>query len=82
MATPLTAEQQNLIDLLASREHCQQGRMIFESLGGVAAETVRVIKCINKVVAQKLDTSETEVATQFWHRLGIDLQRSAHRAFM
>jgi len=55
--------------------------MIFESLGGVSAEAERVIKSINKLVAENTDTSQAEVATSFWHRLAIDIQRSAHRAF-
>ena len=52
------------------------------AFGGVAVQIARVIKCLNKLIAQKLDTPETEVATQFWHRLGIDIQRSGHRAFI
>ena len=55
--------------------------MIFESLGGVSSEADRVIRCLNKAVAVNTDSSETEVATMFWQRLSIDLQRSAHRAF-
>jgi len=55
--------------------------MIFESLGGVSGEAERVIKSLNKAVAENTDTSETEVATHFWHRLSIDIQRSGHRAF-
>ena len=55
--------------------------MIFESLGGVSGEAERVIKSLNKAVAENTDTSETEVATHFWHRLAIDIQRSGHRAF-
>eukprot|EP00973_Karenia_brevis_P022258 3062317-Karenia_brevis.AAC.1 len=55
--------------------------MIFESLGGVSVEADRVIKCLNKVVASTTDSPEGEVATLFWHRLGVDLQRVGHRAF-
>ena len=55
--------------------------MIFESLGGVSKEAELVIKSINKAVAENTDTSETEVATHFWQRLSIDIQRSGHRAF-
>ena len=55
--------------------------MIFESLGGVSEEAVRVIKSLNKAVAENTDTSESEVATLFWQRLSIDIQRSSHRAF-
>ena len=56
--------------------------MIFESLGGVSAEAERVIKCLNKAVADNTDTPETEVATLFWRRMSIDIQRSAHKAFI
>jgi len=55
--------------------------MIFESLGGVSGEAERVIKSLNKAVAENTDTSESEVATLFWQRLSIDIQRSGHRAF-
>eukprot|EP00973_Karenia_brevis_P062490 8688710-Karenia_brevis.AAC.1 len=55
--------------------------MIFESLGGVSVEADRVIKCLNKAVASATDSPEGEVATLFWHRLGVDLQRIGHRAF-
>ena len=54
--------------------------MIFESLGG-ATEADRVIKCLNKAVASATDSPEGEVATLFWHRLAIDIQRAGHRAF-
>ena len=55
--------------------------MIFESLGGVSVEADRVIKCLKKAVASTTDSPEGEVATLFWHRLGVDLQRIDHRAF-
>ena len=55
--------------------------MIFESLGGVSKEAELIIKSINKAVAENTDTSETEVATHFWQRLSIDIQRSGHKAF-
>eukprot|EP00973_Karenia_brevis_P072594 10084297-Karenia_brevis.AAC.1 len=55
--------------------------MIFESLGGVSAEADRVIKCLNKAVASATDSPEGEIATLFWHRLAIDIQRAGHRAF-
>lgn len=55
--------------------------MIFESLGGVSGEAERVVKSLNKAVAENTDTSESEVATFFWQRLSIDIQRSARRAF-
>ena len=55
--------------------------IIFESFGGVSAEAERVIKCLNKAVAVNNDTSEQIVATQFWHRVGVDLLRANCRAF-
>ena len=69
-----------------TEERCRQAGvifqpMIFESLGGVSGEAERVIKSLNKAVAENTDTSEMEVATHFWHRLAIDIQRSGHRAF-
>eukprot|EP00973_Karenia_brevis_P014822 2023031-Karenia_brevis.AAC.1 len=54
---------------------------MFESLGRVSAEAERVIKSINKAVATTTDSSKGEVATQFWRRLSIDIQRFGHRAF-
>ena len=39
-------------------------------------EAEAVIKCLNKMVAENNDTPELEVATQFWRRLSIDIQRS------
>ena len=56
--------------------------MIFESLGGGSGEAERVIKSLNKAVAENTDTSESEVATLFWQRLSIDIQRSSHRALV
>jgi hypothetical protein len=55
--------------------------MIFESLGGVSVEAERVIKSLNRMVAENQDTPYGEVATRFWQRLSIDLQRAGHRAF-
>ena len=55
--------------------------MIFESLGGVSIEAERVIKSLNRMVAENQDTPYGEVATRFWQRLSIDLQRAGHRAF-
>ena len=54
--------------------------MIFESLGGVSKEAERVIQSLNKAVAENTDTFESELATMFWQRLSIDIQRSGHRA--
>ena len=39
-----------------------------------------VCMCLNKAVADNQDSPEGEVATLFWHRLAIDLQRAGHRA--
>ena len=40
-----------------------------------------MIKSLNQVVAANTDSSYTEVATQFWHRVGVDLVRANCRAF-
>jgi hypothetical protein len=55
--------------------------MIFESFGGVSSEAERVIKSLNKAVAANSDVSEEAVATQFWHRVGVDILRGNCRAF-
>ena len=65
---------------------CREARitfqpLIFESLGGVSVEAERVIKSLNKAVAANTDSSEEDVATRFWQRLGIDLLRGNCRAF-
>ena len=41
----------------------------------------RVLESLNKAVAVNLNVSETRVATQFWHRVGVDLLRGACRSF-
>ena len=41
----------------------------------------RVLKSLSKAVAVNLNVSETHVATQFWHRVGVDLLRGACRSF-
>ncbi len=41
-----------------------------------------VIKSLNQAVAAATDSPYGEVATRFWQRLSINLQRSQHRAFM
>ena len=56
--------------------------LIFESLGGVGPETVRVLKSLNQVVAANTDSSYGEIATRFWQRLSVDIQRCQHRAFV
>ena len=56
--------------------------LVFESLGGVSVEAERVIKSLNKIVASTTDSPIGEVATRFWQRVSIDLQRSQHRAFV
>ena len=55
--------------------------MIFESLGGVSIEAERVIKSLNRMVAENQDTPYGEVATRFWQRVSIDIQMAGHRAF-
>ena len=55
--------------------------MIFESFGGVSVEAERVLKSLNKAVAINTDSSEEEVATRFWQRVGIDIVRGNCRAF-
>ena len=65
---------------------CREARitfqpLIFESLGGVSVEAERVIKSLNKAVAANTDSSEEEVATRFWRRLGVDHLRGNCRAF-
>ena len=56
--------------------------MIFESLGGVSLEAERVIKSLNQAVAAATDSPYGEVATRFWQRVSIDIQRCQHRALM
>ena len=56
--------------------------MIFESTGGVASEAEVVIKCINRAVANNTNVAYGDVAQRFWQRLSIDIQRSAHRAWV
>ena len=55
--------------------------MIFESLGSVSSEANRVIKCLNQAVAENTDSPPGGIATRFWQRVSIDLQRAGHRAF-
>ena len=55
--------------------------MLLESLGGVSSEAARVVRCLKKAVAVNTDSAEAKIATMFWQRLSIDLQRSVHRAF-
>ena len=55
--------------------------LIFESLGGVSVEAEGVIKSLNQLVAANTDSPYGEVATRFWQRVSIDIQRAEHRAF-
>ena len=55
--------------------------MIFDSLGGVSSEADRVIKSLNQAVADNTDSPIGEIATRFWQRISIDMQRAGHRAF-
>ncbi len=56
--------------------------LIFESLGGVSMEAERVIKSLNQAVAAATDSPYGEVATRFWQRVSIDIQRCQHKAFV
>ena len=47
----------------------------------MSVEAERVIKSLNKAVAANTDSSEEDVATRFWQRLGVDLLRGNCRAF-
>ena len=55
---------------------------IFESLGGVGMEAERVVKSLNQAVAAATDSPYGEVATRFWQRVSIDMQRCQHRTFV
>ena len=55
--------------------------LIFESTGGVSSEAEKVIKCLNRAVAENTNTPYGEVAQHFWQRLSIDIQRAGHRAY-
>ena len=55
--------------------------LIFESLGGVSLEAERVIKSLNQAVAAATDSQYGEVATRFWQRVSIDIQRCQHRVW-
>ena len=55
--------------------------MVFESTGGMSSEAEKVIKCINRAVAEYTSTPYGEVAQHFWQRLSVDIQRSGHRAY-
>ncbi len=55
--------------------------MIFDSLGEVSSEADRVIKSLNQAVADNTDSLVGEIATRFWQRIIIDMQRAGHRAF-
>ena len=55
--------------------------MIFESLGGVSVEAERVIKSLSRMVAENQDTPYGEVATRFWQRVSIDIQRGGAQGF-
>ena len=43
--------------------------MVFESTGGVSAEAVEVIKCLNRAVAENTNTPLGVVAQRFWQRI-------------
>ncbi len=54
--------------------------MIFDSMGGVSTEANRVIEGLNQAVADNTD-SPIGIATRFWQRVSVDMQRVGHRAF-
>ena len=56
--------------------------LIFEFLGGVSLEAEKVLKSLNQAVAAATDSPYGEVATRFWQRVSIDIQRCQHRAFL
>ena len=46
----------------------------------MSSEADRVIKCLNQAVAENTAPPPGEIATRFWQRVNIDLQRVGHRA--
>ena len=54
--------------------------MHFENLGGSTAAE-RVIKSLNRMVAENEHTPSVELAVRFWQRLYIDVQKVGHKAF-
>ena len=44
-------------------------------------EAGRVIKSLNRMVVEYLDTPYRDVATQFWQRVSMDLQKAGQRFF-
>ena len=56
--------------------------LIFESTGGAASEAEVVLKGINRLVAQNRGVSVGDVATRFWQRVSVDMQRNMHRALV
>ena len=55
--------------------------IVFESLGAMTDNANQILRALNRRVAETTSTSLSEVATRFWTRMAIDLQRSLHRAF-
>ena len=47
----------------------------------MSAKATNVPGCLNKAAADNTDSSEEEVATRFWQRIGVDLLRGSSRAF-
>ena len=54
--------------------------LVFESLGGMAAEAEEVLKSLGRRVAVNTKTPFGEVAQRLWCRLSVDLQRAGHKA--
>ena len=55
--------------------------MIFESLGRVSCEARRVMKFINKAVAENLDSPVSEVSQRFWWGVSVGIHKGMHKAF-
>ena len=47
----------------------------------MSSEAEKVLKSMNKVVAENIDTSHEVVATHLWRRIGVDMLRGNCRAF-
>ena len=56
--------------------------IVVESLGAMTLEASHVLHALHRLVADNTFTPVGEVATRFWRRASIDMQRSLHRAFV
>ena len=50
-------------------------------MGGVSIEARRVMKSVNKAVAENLDSPLSEVAQRFWWGVSVGIQKGMHKAF-